>query len=130
MRSILKSLTTVALGLTTTVALAIPTHLITHNRTSVESNAYIGGVVPSPRPTPPHSDRSVNWAVVLISCSGHTVGTKCSATIKMAPNSPDPITIGTVTVDLKSGDITPKQISANGYTLTVNGPAETTITED
>ncbi len=43
---------------------------------------------------------------------------------------PNPVDIGVVSMDLDSGDIIPKQISANGYTLNVKGPGETTITKD
>ena len=48
----------------------------------------------------------------------------------MASNTDTPIKIGTLAMDVDTGDITPKQLSANGYTITVNGPGETTLSTD
>lgn len=126
-----KSLATLALGLFTLTAMAAPPkQLITHNVTDVESNAYVAGIVPSQHPTRPHTDGKVFWTAVRMACFGHTVNGKCAALIKMATNTDNPVEIGTVTVDLNTGDITPKLISANGYSITVNGPGETTLTKD
>ena len=113
-----------------TAIAAAPKHLITHNTTNAESNAYIDGSIPSQHPTKAHSDGRVFWTAVKMACFGHSVGGKCNALIAMQTNTPNPVTIGTVTLDLDSGDITPKQLSANGYTITVNGPGETTISSN
>ena len=48
----------------------------------------------------------------------------------MDTNTGNPIEIGIVSLDLTTGDISPKQISANGYTMTVNGPGESTLSKD
>ncbi len=128
----LKSLSAITLGLSTFAAFATPTHLTTHNNTTEESNAFIAGV-PSPYPTAPNKTRQVFWNLVKMACYGHTPDkdkNKCEATIKMATNTASPITIGTLSMDLATGDINPKELSAKGYTLTVNGLGETTITKD
>lgn len=114
--------------LSTSMAMASPPkQLITHNNTDVESNAYIAGTIPSQHPTKPHSDNKVVWTAVRMACFGHVENKKCMAVVKMATNTATPVEIGAVFVDLETGDITPKFLSANGYTLTVNGPGETTL---
>jgi hypothetical protein len=123
-------ITAIALSSSATLALASPILLITHNTTDVESNAYVAGTIASQHPSKPHSDNKVSWVSVRMACFGHTVNGKCPALIKLATNTPNPIDIGTVTMDLNSGDIMPKQLSANGYTLIVNGPGETTLMKD
>ncbi len=40
-------------------SLAAPKHMITHNKTDFESNAYVDGVIPSQHPTRAHSDGRV-----------------------------------------------------------------------
>lgn len=127
MKLIVKSLSAVALGLSTITTFAAPAYLITHNNTNEESNAYVAGTIPSPHPTKANSTRKVYWNLVKLACYGHTKNGKCSALIKMATNTANPISIGTVTMDINTGDITPKQFSANGYTITIIGPGETRI---
>lgn len=106
---------------------AAPSVLITHNTTDVESNAYIDGTIPSLYPTKPHSDSRVIWNVVRLACHGHTQNNQCLALIRMAPNTPDALDVGYVSLNLITGEITPKELVANGYHLVVNGPAETTL---
>lgn len=120
----------ITLTVSTTAVVASPRALITHNTTDVESNAFIASTVKSTHPTKAHSDNSVPWMEVRMVCTGRTIGGKCSALIKMATNTANPVDIGIVSMDLNTGDITPKQISANGYTLIVNGPGETTLIAD
>lgn len=130
MNLMLKSLSAITLSLSAAAALAAPTYLTTHNNTNLESNAFVAGTIPSPYPTAPHATRQVYWNMVRVACYGHTTNNKCSAVIKMATNTASPITLGTMTMELTTGDITPKKLSANGFTLTVNGPGETTISKD
>ncbi len=130
MKYMLKSLSAITLNLLAATALAAPVSLTTHNNTDLESNAYVDGTVPSPYGTAAHSSRSVLWTMVKYACYGHTTNGKCPALIKVATNTANPIDIGYVTLDLDSGDISPKQISNNGYTITVNGPGEATINKD
>lgn len=130
MNNVLKTLAAAVVSLSTTAALAAPKFLITHNQTNVESNAYVAGTIPSQHPTKANRDGKVSWIEVRMACFGHDSGGKCSALIKMATNTPNPVNLGTVSVDLNSGDISPKVLHANGYTLTVNGPGETTLTKD
>jgi hypothetical protein len=132
MKLILKSLSAMTLGLSVfSATAAVPSYLVTHNKTNVESNAYIAGV-PSIYPTPAQSTRQVAWNLVRIACYGHSTNNKCSAVIKMATNTTNPIVLGTLTMDLTTGDITPKVLSAQGYTITVNPSVlgDTTITKD
>ena len=115
------------LSVTATTVLASPILLITHNTTDLESNAFIGGTVRSNYPSKAHSDNSVSWVSVKMACFGRIVNGKCPALIRMGTNTPNPVDIGTVSMDVNTGDITPKQITNNGYTLIVNGPGETTL---
>ena len=128
MNRLITYLTAGALVISAATAIAAaPKHLITHNTTDAESNAYVDGSIPSQHPTKAHSDGKVFWTAVKMACFGHSVGGKCNALIVMQTNTPMPVAVGTLILDLESGDITPKQLSANGYTITVNGPGETTI---
>lgn len=130
MNVILKGVSAIALSLSAVAAFAAPAFLTTYNNTNEESNAFVAGTIPSPHPTAPHSTRQVSWTLVKIACYGHSTNNKCTALIKMATNTANPIPVGTVTMDLLTGDITPKTLSANGYTITVNGIATATITKD
>ncbi|KTD21843.1 hypothetical protein [Legionella londiniensis] len=130
MGRILKTLSIGTLGLTATLAIAAPQKLITHNTTDYESNAYVAGIVPSTHPTKAHSKGVVSWVEVRMACFGHDAGGKCSALIKMETNTSHPVDIGWVTLDLNTGEITPKVVTGNGYRLTVNGIGETTLSKD
>ncbi|MFI4919025.1 MAG: hypothetical protein ACHP65_05665 [Legionellales bacterium] len=130
MKLLLKSVTAIVLSLSTLTALAAPTYLTTHNNTGVESNAFIAGS-PSPYPTPANATRQVYWNLVRLACWGHTTADgQCSAMIKMATNTANPIEIGTVYLTVATGEINPKQLSNNGYTFVVNNIGETTITKN
>jgi hypothetical protein len=118
------------LSLTSSFALAVPPKvLITHNQTSIESNAFVANIIPSQHPTKAYSEGRVIWASVRMACFGHIINGKCPALIKLATDTNNPIELGTVTIDLSSGDIQPKELHANGYSMIVNGPAETTLYE-
>ena len=130
MNHLLKQFTTFGLCLFTATAIAAPKQLITHNTTDAESNAYVAGSIPSQHPTRAHTDGKVFWTAVKMACFGHLVDGKCNALIKMDTNTPNPIEVGTLNLDIVTGDITPLQLTANGYTITVNGPGETTISKN
>lgn len=130
MNVILKRFTAIALSLSAATALAAPSYFTTHNDTDVQSNSFIDGKIPSPYPTAPHATKTVLWNLVKLACYGHTTNGKCSALVKVATNTANPIEVGSLTLDLASGDISPKTLSANGYTITVNGIGEATITKD
>lgn len=129
MKLMIKSLSAIVLSLSAATALAIPAFLTTHNNTNVESNAFVAGV-PSPYPTAANSTRQVYWNMVRMACYGHTTNGKCTALIKMASNTNNPVDLGVVTMDLDTGEISPKKLSANGYSMTVTGIAEATLTKD
>jgi hypothetical protein len=131
MKPITRLCSMLALGLTSTLALAVPPKtLITHNKTNLDSNAFIAGRIPSQHPTRAHSDGKVIWASVNLACRGLLVNGTCPAVIKLNPKGPNPITLGMVNLDLKTGIIQPKELHANGYALIVNGPGETTIIQE
>ncbi|AHE66612.1 hypothetical protein [Legionella oakridgensis] len=130
MNCLLKTFAAAALSLTTMAVFAVPSQLKTHNDTDFQSNAYVGPSldIASPHPTKAHSTNSVFWGVVQVIC-GKRTGT-CNALIKMKTDTASPVTIGQVTLNLDTGDITPKSLTANGFTITVIGPGETRITQD
>ncbi|KTD16526.1 hypothetical protein [Legionella jordanis] len=130
MKHLFKSLAAAALAFAASATFASPAYLITHNKTNVESNAYVAGV-PSPHPTRANADGKVSWLAVRLACNGHVNKEgRCAAVIKMATDTASPVDLGTVSVHVDTGDIIPKQISGNGYTLTVNGPGEATLTKN
>ena len=130
MTPLIKQLTAISLSLLAATAIAAPKQLITNNMTDAESNAYVAGSIPSQHPTRPHTVGKVFWTAVKMACFGHTVDGKCNALIKMETNTPTPKEVGTLVLDIASGNITPQHLNANGYTITVNGPGETTITKN
>ena len=107
---------------------AAPQYLITHNRTNVESDAYVDGIIPSGHPTKANSDGKVMWGLVKFVCFGHIVNNTCSALIKMETHTSHPVELGKVSMNLLTGDISPKSLVANGYAMTVNNPGEVTLT--
>lgn len=130
MNRFIKVLAITMLGFCSPAVLAAPSGLLTHNHTDVESNAFIDGTVKSPYPTKAHADNSVSWTAVRVACIGHTSNNICKALIKMATNTADVVDLGWLEMDLVSGDINPKSVQGNGYTLTVNGPGEVTLTKE
>lgn len=124
--NLLKRFSAIALTLSAVTSFASPVYLTTHNQTNEESNAFIAGA-PSIYPTAANSTRQIYWNLVKLACYGHTTGQNCPALIKMATNTAHPVEIGTVVLSLDTGDINPKQITNNGYTMIVNGPGEATI---
>jgi len=122
---------TAALGLVSAMAFAVPPRqLITHNTTDLDSNAFVAGTIPSQHPTKAHSDGKVLWTAVRMACYGHVVGGKCPALIKVGANTPNPIELGMLYMDLTTGIITPSELHANGYVMIVNGPAESTLYQE
>ena len=119
-----------SLLLASTFAHAVPPkELITHNQTSVESNGYIDGTIPSKHPTKAHSDNRVKWVEVRMACFGHIKAGRCGAMIKMATNTPEPVELGFVSIDLNTGDIEPKSLDNGKYHMIVNDRAEVTLFE-
>ncbi|ARG99673.1 hypothetical protein [Legionella micdadei] len=128
MNRMLKGLVVTALGLSTTVALANPTNLVIRNTTKVEMNEYIDGIIPA-IPTPPESKGTVPWNLIRMACYGYTVNNKCSALIKLATDTNRPFNLGTITIDIETGEISPKSITGpKGYKFTVTGAGEATLT--
>ncbi len=129
MKKILTTITVATLTLSISNVFAAPQKLITHNKTNVNSNAFVAGIIPSRHATKAHSTGKVIWTEVKIACLSHTIAEKCAALVKMAVNTPQEVDLGWVTLDIKTGDLQPKTLANNGYCLTVNGPGETTLTE-
>ncbi|MBX9704373.1 MAG: hypothetical protein K2X39_09500 [Silvanigrellaceae bacterium] len=123
-----KSLSVAALCVTTVSAFAIPPRaFITNNTTGVESNAFIDGTIPSAHPTHPYASNAVSWVAVRMMCFNHAPNNNCTAVVKMETNTAEPKVIGQVTMNLVTGDITPKMITGNGYSLVVDGPGKVTL---
>ncbi len=130
MSLIKKALAAGSFALLTAQALAAPTNMVTHNRTSVESNAYIAGT-PSIYPTKPHSDKTLNWFLVKLACFGHTdSNNNCEAEIFMNSNQPEKFSLGIMRMNLDTGEITPTRIDKGKYHLQVVKSGEVTLTED
>lgn len=130
MKTTIKALALLSAGFISSMAMADPSYLVTHNKTSVESNAFVDGVIPSAHPTAAHSDGSVAWPLVRLACFGRTTNNMCKAIIKMRTNTNNPVELGWVEMNVNTGDIMPKTLSANGYTLQVVGVAEVELLED
>lgn len=130
MNSLLKSISALVVSFSAASALAAPQFLTTHNHTDVESNAFVAGTIPSIHPTPAHQTRDVYWNMVRLACYGNMVDGRCPALIMMATDTNNPIALGWVYMDLDTGDISPKYVTGGGYTITVNGPGEATVTKN
>lgn len=127
----MKMIITTLMGLTLSMAAtASPRQLITHNLTDYESNAYVSGTIPSPYPTKAHSTGKVYWAGIKMSCFGHTLQNKCVALVRAETDTAHPVDVGFVELNIETGEITPQRVHGNGYTLTVNGIAECTLSKD
>ncbi|KTC75993.1 hypothetical protein Lbir_0062 [Legionella birminghamensis] len=117
------------LGLSSPSVLASPEHMIIHNKTDLISNAFVDEM-PGPRPTLAHSTSRVLWFIVQTGCRKHKAEGICPAVIKMGIDRDKPILVGTLYIDISSGEITPARISANGFNVDVDAPGEITISED
>lgn len=121
-----------ALALLTHVAFSIlplPQYLTINNTTSVQSNAYVAGVYPSSVPSNPKEVNLVPWFVVRMACIHHSNGKQCPATIKMATNTPNPIDLADLQLNLETGEITVLRLYPTHYKLTVDGFAQVTLSE-
>lgn len=130
MKRITQYLTALTLGLAATTSFAAPQYLITNNLTNVESNAFIDGVYPSSSPSKANSVNMVPWFVVQLACYHHSIGRQCPATLKMATDTPTPIDLANVQINLDTGAVT--VLSSNSdtnYKLSVNGIANVTLSE-
>ena len=127
MYSLFKNLCAITLSVTAATALATPTHYITHNDTDLLTNVIVNGTE-SPFPTFPHSTRKIAWRMVKLGC-GRAPNGMCAVLIKIRTDTSDPIEIGTLYMDMNSGELTPQSISANGYTVNVLGAAEVAIAQ-
>jgi hypothetical protein len=131
MHRIVRIFTSLTLGITIqTCAFASPKQLVTHNLTDYESNAFIAGVIPSQYPTKAHSTGKVFWGAVRMACFGHIINDKCSAVIKVQTDTDQPIEVGLLELNVETGEISPEVIRGNGYTVTITGLAEATISKD
>lgn len=132
MKLMLKGLSAITLSFGIATAFATPpTYLTTYNHADKDSRAFIDGTVPSPDILKPRKAPYTKlWNIVRLACQGHTTkDKKCKAVIKMDPND-KAIVVGTLTMNLDTGDITPISVSGNGYTIKVLGAGEVEITKD
>lgn len=97
-----------------------PSNFVTRNYTEFQSNAKVEGNW-SPFPTHPGTpenpgERAVHWTALKLFC-GFFAST-CKAEIYMKTDTDTPVFVGEGTMDLSTGDITPKELTNNGFTLT------------
>ena len=111
----------ITMAMTNNVLAGPPSVLTTLNKTSVKSNAYIDGVVPSLYPTLANSNRSVSWIAVTLACQGHIKDNICRAIVRMNVDSDNPVDLGELTLNMKTGEILPQSLTNNGYHLEVVG---------
>ena len=131
MKKLISTVLSTALITASTLTFAAPPrYLLTNNMTEYTAGAYVNGTVPPQHPTAPHTKGKVYWGLINISCHAYVVNGKCPALVKLGHNNEYPIEVGYVYLDMNTGEITPKVINHNGFTITVNGPGETTITKD
>ncbi|KTD25884.1 MULTISPECIES: hypothetical protein [Legionella] len=130
MNRMLKGLVATTLSLSATVVLAHPTDLIIRNTTDVEMNEYIDGIVPA-IPTPAKSVGTVPWTLIEMACYGYTLKGKCSALIKLATDTNKPFKLGTITIDMETGEISPQSITGpKGYKFKATGPGKATLIQE
>jgi hypothetical protein len=109
------------------VSAAVPRYLITHNTTDFESNAFVAGTIASQYPTAAHANGKVFWGAAKMACFGHIVNSICPALIRIGTDTPNPLDIGMLYLNLDTGEITPASVQGNGYSALVNGPGEITL---
>lgn len=110
---------------------AAPKRFTTRNYTPYQSNAKVINSW-SPFPTPAGSEsspseKSVPWVGLKLLCGFSA--TECTAEIWMKTDTDSPVFVGDGTMDLSTGDITPKELTNNGFTLTTPGPGIIEIRE-
>jgi len=118
MQGLKKLLMVGSLTLLASPLFAAPSNMTTHNKTSHESNAYIGGF-PSPYPVAAHKDRSISWSLVKVACFFKT---ECSAEVFMETETKQTVSICIMTMNTITGLITPLSLDTDTYHLIVNGP--------
>lgn len=129
MKSLIKNLCFFSLLASASYSYAAPAYLYTHNDTDLTAGAFVNGTIPPQHPTKPHSSSKIYWSLIKLVCSYNPKQPTCHATIKLGNNNNYTIEIGEVAINLDTGDITPKEISNNGYRVSVMGPGEALITK-
>ena len=104
-----------------------PKNFVTRNYTQYLSNARVG-LIWSPYPTPAatpgsYSERAVNWTGLKALCG--FLAETCGAKIYMytAEDPSNKIYVGEGVMDMSTGEVTPKTLTNNGFTLTSPAPA-------
>jgi len=128
-KKIITSIAALTITLSSAVALAGPEELVTHNDTDLVANVLIDERFLSV-PSTPHKTSAIHWYMVRSACYRPSQHDICPATILMDYNTPHPIVLGDIKMNLNTGEIIPAHLSNNGYTMTVNGPGEFTLTKD
>jgi hypothetical protein len=111
---------------------AHPSNFTTRNYTKYQSNAKIKNVwspfaTPAGTATTP-SERSVPWIGLKLLCG--LVAKTCAAEIYMKTDTDTPVFVGQGTLDISTGDITPKELINNGFILTSPEPGVLEIREE
>lgn len=126
-----KHIAIISLNLMAAVVYAAPavSKITIDNQCDLEARAYIASL-PTPTPSAPGKITSISWPAVLSACSGHTSNNICPATIKLATNTSQPFLLGDVSINIKTGVITPSTLSSQGYTMNVVGLGSVRLSKD
>ena len=106
------------------LARAEPMYYVTHNRTDFETKTLIASDNPIFFSTPEHSSSKIDWWMLQHRCETLLMNHTCKVLLKAETNSNHPVELGVLTIDLKYGEIYPKYLSANGYSVSVIGIGE------
>lgn len=114
----------VLLSFISNLAFAEPNYYVTHNSTNVGTTISILEARPYSFYTAPHSSSKVEWWMLQTGCNYYLMNSKCKVIIKTETNFPNPVDVGILTMDMRTGELSPKYISTNGYTISVIGAGE------
>ncbi len=127
LKKILLGSTLIAL---TSSAFASPANLTTVNNSNHGKVYAKIGFYTSPEPVLPHQTRSRDWRSVQGLCGINGMPDKCSAEIIVKnDNNRREESLGTMTMDVKTGEITPGNLSSAHYNLVVTGTAHVTVSD-
>lgn len=121
-----KSLLLASLCISSALHAAPPPVFNVVNNLGVATESYIAGQMTSS--TPANSTRSKTWGTIALKCTSHRLNPICPVTIMLA-TAPKTV-LGTLNINIISGEISPKVLSSNGYTMTLNEPATIVFTKN
>lgn len=119
-----------ALTVLASSAFASPSNLTTVNNTNHGKVYAKIGFYTSPEPVLPHQTRNRDWLSVQGLCGINGMPNKCNAEIIVENDSTHiKESLGNMTMDVHTGEITPGTLSSAHYNLVVDGTAHVTVTD-